>query len=74
METNKICYVVECSSVSYEDHCTWITGVFLDAIDAQRLKKKIENEIDVSKNTPPPFEEVGFEYLTEEQYDIYDKW
>lgn len=68
------CYVVECSAGSYDDYHTWIAGIFPDAIDAENLKKEIENKNEIVKNIPCPFDEDNLEFLTDEQNDIYYKW
>lgn len=69
-----LCYVVECSAGSYDDFHWWIAGIFLDAFDAEKLKKEIETKIEIAKNIPSPFEEDKLEFLTDEQSDVYCKW
>lgn len=69
-----MCYVVECSSGRCEDHHTWIAGIFPDAIDAEKLKEEIRVKIQISLDKPCPFEEGRIEFLTDEEFEIYDKW
>ncbi len=72
--SDRMCYVVECSSGCYDDYRTWIAGIFPDAIDAEKLKIEITNRVEISKNIPCPFDEDNLEFLTDEQNDIYYKW
>jgi hypothetical protein len=72
--SDRMCYVVECSAGIYEDHHTWIAGIFLNAIDAEKLKLEIINKVEISKNIPCPFDEDNLEFLTDEQNDVYYKW
>lgn len=69
-----LCYVVECSSGCYDDYHSWIAGIYLDAFDAEHLKKEITTKIEIEKNTPCPFEENQLEFLTDKQSDAYYKW
>ena len=69
-----LCYVVECSAGSYDDYHTWISGIFPDAIDAEKLKNEITTKIEITKNIPAPFKEEDLEFLTDEQSDVFYKW
>ena len=69
-----VCYVVECSAGSYDDYHTWVSGIFLDALDAENLKREIEVENEVIKNTPCPIKEEDLDFLTKDSKDIYYKW
>ena len=69
-----LCYVVECSAGSYDDYHTWIAGIFLDAIDAEKLKTEITTKNEIEKNTPAPYTEEQLEFLTDEQSDKFYKW
>lgn len=68
------CYVVACSSGQYDDFEVWIDGIYLDAFDAEKRKKEIEDYYQELLDTPCPFKEEDLEYLTDEQYDKYNKW
>lgn len=69
-----LCYVVECSAGIYDDYHTWIAGIFLDAIDAEKLKTEITTKNEIEKNTPAPYTEEQLEFLTDEQSDKFYKW
>ena len=71
---NTVCYVVECSSGSYDDYRTWISGIFLDASDAENLKTQIETRIENTKNIPCPFKEEDLGILSDEQSSSFYKW
>jgi hypothetical protein len=71
---NQFCYVVECSAGSYDDYHTWIAGIFSDAVDAENLKKKINTEIEIVKNTPCPFKDEEIPFLSSEQSRTFYKW
>jgi len=70
----KLCYIVQTSMGQYEDHRIIINGIFLNAIDAESLKNKIEFYYIELKNIPAPFAEKELPILSDEQYDEYYKW
>ena len=69
-----LCYVVECSRGSYEDYRTYISGIFLDAFDAEKLKLEIEKNVEIIRNIPEPFDAPDINELSDEQYLIWEKW
>jgi hypothetical protein len=73
LETS-ICYVVRCSSGSYDDYRTWIAGIFPYEIDAENLKNEIIAQVEAGKNNPCPFDKEALESLTDEQIEIYQTW
>jgi len=68
----KKCYVVECSSGQHEDYHWWIAGIFDDACTAEVLKIAIDKTVEITKNIPQPFD-IN-QYLTDKQWEAYDKW
>ena len=71
----EFCYVVECSAGDYESYHTWIAGIFLNFEDAEKLKDEIIEEIEITKNIPPPDDSKYFESLPIEQRSkIYYEW
>lgn len=71
----KKCYVVTCSSGQYDDFEVWIDGIYLNATDAEKRKKELEDYYQELLDTPCPIkEEEDLDYLTGEQFDKYDEW
>lgn len=73
----KKCYVVSCSSGQYDSFHVWIDGIYLNATDAEKRKKEIEDYYQEILDTPCPLkeEEVGdLNYLSDEQFDKYNNW
>ena len=68
------CYVVSCSSGQYDSFNVWIDGIYLNATDAEKRKKEIEDSYQEALDTPCPFKEEDLDYLTDEQYDKYNMW
>jgi len=68
----KVCYVVQCNSGQYDDYRWWIAGIFEEPLAAEKLKQEILKEIEIIRNTEEPYNID--EELTEEQYNIWDKW
>lgn len=68
------CYVVECSAGDYKDYRTWIAGIFSNFQDAENLKNEILNQIEITKNSPMPYNIEDYNSYTQEQYEIFSKW
>ena len=69
---DRMCYIVQCSAGQYDDHHTWIVGIYDNAFDAESLKKEIEKDIDIIRNTPEPFI-MNYNNATKQELDLYDK-
>ena len=76
METDqkaKVCYVVECSSGSWDDYHSWIAGIFPNEVDAIKLKEEITIRVDTIKDTAP-FDEDKLESMSVEESIAYYEW
>jgi hypothetical protein len=71
---NTVCYVVQCSEDCGYDYRTWVSGIYLNALDAENLRKEIEVKNETVKNIPCPFKDEDLEFLSDEQKTIYHTW
>lgn len=69
-----VCYVVECSSGSWDDYRSWIAGIFPNEADAEKLKEEINSKADAARSIPCPFEVDDPDSLSVEDFGIYYKW
>lgn len=69
-----VCYVVQSSSGRYNDYRTWISGIFLDALDADNLRREIEFKNRALLEIPCPVKEEDWDILTKEQKEIFYNW
>lgn len=70
----KVCYVVECNSGQYDDYRWWIAGIFEEPFAAEKLKQEILKEIEILRNTEAPYEFEYIDDLTDEQFEVWEKW
>lgn len=69
-----VCYVVECSSGSWDDYRSWIAGIFPNEADAEELKEEINSKADAARSVPCLFEVDDPDTLSIEESSVYYEW
>lgn len=71
--TDKV-YIVEAYKGEFEDRVSWVHSVWLDEVDANNAKTKLEEDVAKLKLIPKPFGDKDVMDLTDEEYDVHEKW
>lgn len=67
-------YVVEASSGEYDDYMKWVHAVYLTEEEANKSRDELKEKMRLLKEIPCPVDDTILEDLSEEDFELYDKW